>query len=166
MEKFSNAKVGEGVWSSIHGWGNIIGGAPVSTSRDIAVAFDDGDYIETFYYDGRLSKDDKYPTLFWNEFHILTDEEDKRPFDLVEYLRDNIEPTEFVAGAENVTFSYDYLNNSWNIGVYNFVYVETIYISKKSEEEDYLLNDILNVFAENKVTPQRLKQAYNELGWL
>lgn len=159
MEKFSNAKVGEGVWSSIHGWGNIIGVAPVSTSRDIAVAFDDGDYIETFYYDGRLSKDDKYPTLFWNEIKLPTDEEDKRPFDLVEYLRENLKTKEFKNNEDNYTFCYDYSDKKLFSHVSCQTEFPTQYFCFIKDEDITVLND-------NKVTPQQLKQAYKELGWL
>lgn len=165
MAKFDNAKVGDRVWYIIKGWGEV---ERVIKNVGIRVRFKVSETVEVsevFTFDGkRYQLNDKYPMLFWDEVKLPTDEDDKR-FDLVEFLKDNIEPTEFVTGAENVTFVYNYTNNTWEIGIYNFTYIETIYISKISEE-DYLFNDILDVLIEKQVTPQQLKRAYKDLGWL
>lgn len=160
MAKFNNAVVGERVWSSIHGWGKIIGVASISPSTDILVAFDDSDYhLRAFYYDGRLSKEDKYPTLFWNDFHIPTDEEDKKTFDLVEFFRENLKPKEFVLGETNY-----YLEYSQGLGW-----------SRGFEDEWYIMgcvyfdDDITNVvkeLTEHEITSEEVIQAFKTLGWI
>lgn len=163
MAKFDNAKVGDKVFSTVYGWGKVFSVDKTDVHFPLVIEFDKN--IRMCYRsDGTTNVLNKFPNLFWNEVKLPTDEEDKR-FDLVEFLKDNIEPTEFVAGAENVTFVYNYTNNTWEIGIYNFTYIETTYISKISEE-DYLFNDILDVLIEKQVTPQQLKQTYKELGWL
>lgn len=163
MAKFDNAKVGDRVFSTIYGWGKVFSVDKKDVNFPLVIEFDKN--IRMCYRsDGTTNVLNKFPNLFWNEVKLPTDEEDKR-FDLVEFLKDNIEPTEFVDGAENVTFVYNYTNNTWEIGIYNFTYIETTYISKISEE-DYLFNDILDVLIEKQVTPQQLKQAYKILNWL
>lgn len=163
MAKFDSAKVGDRVYDILRGWGTIV---EIKLNQECPIYFNaDIDSFCTFTLDGKRSEIDKNPTLFWNEIKLPSNEEDKKPFNLVEFLKDNIEPTEFVTGAENISFVYNYTNNTWEIGIYNFTYIETTYISKISEE-DYLFNDILDVLIEKQVTPQQLKQAYKELGWL
>lgn len=163
MAKFDNAKVGDKVFSTVYGWGKVFSVDKTDVHFPLVIEFDKN--IRMCYRsDGTTNVLNKFPNLFWNEVKLPNEEEDRR-FDLVEFLKDNIEPTEFVAGAENVTFVYNYTNNTWEIGIYNFTYIETIYISKISEE-DYLFNDILDVLIEKQVTPQQLKRAYKELGWI
>lgn len=169
MAKFDNAKVGDNVWSSKKGWGKItkIDKSKVYDLLEVTFLISSNEDIEkiTYTFDGRESLLDLYPTLFWNEVELPTDEEDKKPFDLVAFLRENLEPEEFIVGEENIAFIYNYANNTWEIGIYNFTHIETTYISKISEK-DYLFNDILDVLIENQVTPQQLKQAYKILNWL
>ena len=164
MAKFDNAKKNNRVWSVQHGWGTVIDFSEGYVHWFFQVKFDNG-YDQWYFPDGRAEKKDANPTLFWNEIKLPAEEEDKKPFDLVEFLRENLEPEEFIVGAENIAFIYNYANNTWEIGIYNFTHIETTYISKISEE-DYLFNDILDVLIEKQVTPQQLKQAYKILNWL
>lgn len=62
---FSNAKVGDRVWSFSNGFGVITGNysGPI---YPICVLFED-QVSETFNYSGRSLEKDKYQTLFWDE---------------------------------------------------------------------------------------------------
>ena len=85
MLKFDKAKVGDRVFSIQYGLGTIDRFVTVNDHEMFKVDFDNGDY-EWYFKDGRVNIDDVNPTLFWNEFHVPTEEEDKKPFDLVKYL--------------------------------------------------------------------------------
>ena len=164
MAKFDNAKIGDMVWNSVYGWGRII-----EVNKDecygIKARFpysDIGSVTGEYTFSGETCTEDKYPVLFWNEFHIPTDEEDKKPFNLVEFLRDNLKPKEFEQGKSNRYISYEYDSkklecyadyNSEDIGA---VYLEGL--------DDY--HKIISELTINEVTLKQLKQAYKELGWL
>lgn len=164
MSKFDDAKVGDRVFSTVYGWGKVFSVDKTDVHFPLVIEFDKN--IRMCYRsDGTTNELNKFPNLYWNEVKLPTEEEDKKPFDLVKFLREKLEPKEFVKGAENVTLFYNWSNNTWEIGIYNFSYVETTYISKISEG-DCWLKDILNILTQERITPQQLKQAYKELGWL
>lgn len=157
MPKFSNAKIGDRVWSSIYGWGEING---IYDGSILKVIFtDESKTVETYFtVDGKHNIGDKYPTLFWNEFHIPI-EEDKKSFDLVEYLKENLVPKKFVCGEYNYYCYFDGKNEKWYMN-----YDETTQdIKVYFDDIDEYFADILN---KNKITPQQLKKAYKTLGWL
>lgn len=161
MEKFSNAKVGDKVFSSISGLGKITGidGVDDDGLYPIIVEFDNGD-TAAYMLDGReFGEMDKYPTLFWNKFHIPTDEEDKKPFNLVEYLKENLKTKEFKNNEDNYTFCYDYSDKK----LFSHVSCQTEF---PTQYFCFIKDGDITVLNDNKVTPQQLKQAYNELGWL
>lgn len=164
MAKFDNAKIGDMVWNSVYGWGEII-----EVNKDecygIKARFpysDIGSVTGEYTFSGEVCTEDKYPVLFWNEFHIPTDEEDKRPFDLVEFLRENLNPKEFEYGKRNRYISYDYdLKKFEYYADYYSDDIGTVYIEE--------LDDCPKIISEltiNEVTPKQLKDAYKELGWL
>lgn len=157
MKKFSNAKVGDKVFSSVNGWGEITSICSEGYYQ-IIVEFDNGDTTE-YMPDGREFADDKYPTLFWNGFHIPTNEEDKKSFNLVDFLKENLEPKKFKNNEDNYAFCYDYSDKKLFSHVSCQTEFPTQYFCFIKDEDITVLND-------NKVTPQQLKQAHNELGWL
>lgn len=161
MAKFDNAKVGDRVWSSIYGWGVINDIYDDSIAYRLKVIFDDGITVVKTYFtvDGKHELGDKYPTLFWNEFHIPTDEEDKKPFNLVEFLRDNLEPKEFEYEKENFYIYYSPYGKRWYSHITTYDDVLAVYFKKCSRE-------LVDTLDDNKVTPQQLKQAYKTLGWI
>lgn len=166
MAKFDNAKVGDRVWSSIYGWGVINDIYDDSIAYRLKVIFDDGITVVKTYFtvDGKHELGDKYPTLFWNEFHIPTDEEDKKPFNLVDFLRDNLEPREFRWDTNNIELHFSHRLNKWKwtcSGVYQSIGV--VYFRDRDNDIFHYIVDTLN---ENKVTLTQLKKAYLELGWL
>lgn len=161
MAKFDNAKIGDSVWNSVYGWGKII-----ELNKDecygIKARFpysDIGSATGAYTFSGEACTEDKYPVLFWNEFHIPTDEEDKKPFNLVEFLRENLEPKEFEAGECNNYFYFNIKDNEWHVS-YNHYFQE---IKTYFSNINY---DFTNTLNENKVTPKELKDAYKILGWL
>lgn len=155
MAKFSNAKIGDGVWSSVYGKGDIVN-IESKVDYPIDVKFDKEIRI-SYTLDGKKYKFDKYPTLFWNEFNIPTEEEDKPPFNLVEFLKENLEPKEFeyYKGNEYI------IHRDGELDCSSTAYAEIPTVYFKAVYDPVL--DILNT---NKVTIKQLKQSYKELGWL
>ena len=67
---FSEAKVGDKVWSIRHGWVKILN---VHHSESYPILINKGkEEIDTlsFTINGKLNGSDLYPILFWNEFEI------------------------------------------------------------------------------------------------
>lgn len=158
MAKFSNVQVGDRVWSSKYGAG-YVKWIVESHKYPLRVMFYNNRYT-FFTYDGYEDENDVYPTLFWNEFHIPIDEEDKKPFNLVEFLKSNLQPTEFVLGNNNLYFSYNNERKEWCTCINTIFENINVYFKPLSDKRLY---DTLN---QNQITPQQLKQAYKELGWL
>lgn len=164
MAKFDNAKVGDRVWYIIEGWGEV---ECVIKNVGIRVRFKVSETVEVsnvFTFDGkRYQLNDKYPMLFWNEVKLPTDEEDKKPFDLVEFLRENLEPKEFLLEEHNNTINYSHRDG-------RFFYNYTIYLDRITEiyfkNSKYEIVEVVQVLNENNITPQQLKQAYKILNWL
>lgn len=162
MLKFDNAKVGDRVFDLLKGWGTI--GAirkneeyPIYVNADI-------DSFCTFTLDGKRYVKDLTPTLFWNEVKLPNDEEDKKPFDLVEFLRENLEPRDFRGGTNNIELRFSHKSNKWkwNWSVLNQS-IGAVYFRDRNNGILHYIIDILN---KNKITPQQLRNAYRELGWL
>lgn len=163
MAKFDNAKVGDRVWYIIKGWGEV---EHVIKNIGIRVRFKVSETVEVsevFTFDGkRYELNNKYPMLFWNEVKLPTDEEDKKPFNLIKFLRENLKPKEFEQEKSNRYISYEYdLKEFEYYADYHSEDIGTVYIE---ELDDY--PKIISELTINKVTPQQLKQAYKELGWL
>lgn len=111
--------------------------------------------------DGTTNVLNKFPNLFWNEVKLPTEEEDKKPFDLVEFLRENLKPKEFEYGKRNRYISYEYdLKEFEYCADYHSEDIGTVYIE---ELDDY--PKIISELTINEVTPQQLKQAYKILNW-
>lgn len=160
MAKFSNAKVGDRAFDILRGWGTIIA---IKLNQEYPIYFNaDIDSFCTFTLDGKRDKIDKNPTLFWNEVKLPTEEEDKKPFDLVEFLRENLEPKEFLLEEHNNTINYSHRDG-------RFFYNYTIYLDRITEiyfkNSKYEIVEVVQVLNENNITPQQLKQAYKILNW-
>lgn len=129
MAKFDDAKVGDRVWSSVYGWG-VISKINHIKKYGISVGFTLKDCVMcgSYNFDGVNEFCEEsyalHPTLFWNEFNIPTDDKDVRPFNLVRYLKERIEKTEFKPMSNNYYFCYDTL-------------VNVIYIMSSGREEHY-----------------------------
>ena len=157
MAKFENAKVGDRVFDLLKGWGTIVEirkneEYPIYVNADI-------DSFCTFTLEGKRYVKDVTPTLFWNEFHVPTEEEDKKTFDLVEYLKENLKPKEFVCGEYNYYYFFWANDEEWSIC--NDVLNQDIKVYFDVRSEDFI-----NMLNKNKITPQQLRNAYRELGWL
>lgn len=146
---FSNAKVGDRVWSYHHNWGTITK-IERFDNYPLFVKFDNKEYVESFNLNGMGNVLDKKPTLFWDELKF---EIPKKPFDLKAEF-DKLEVSEFVPGECNLTVSYCEKRRKWNF--YNFWVDFSIFpfIYFKDVER---LRDFCNLLNEHKITPEELR---------
>ena len=100
--------------------------------------------------------------LFWNEVKLPTVEEDKKPFDLVNFLRYNLEPKEFEQDTSNIELYFSHKTNRWNWGSNIMTQSIGVVYFKASDK----LSCVVDTLNDNKITIQQLKQGYKELGWL
>ena len=162
MSKFENAEVGNRVWSSKHGWGRItkIDKSKVFNLLVASFLLPDNTPIEiTYNFDGRESLFDLHPTLFWNEIKLPAEEDDKKPFDLVKYLEENLSPADFTKDVSNDYLGYDYCDEEWKRFVAIHKDILTVYFIS-------ICDTVLETLTNEKITPKQLKEAYKELGWL
>lgn len=158
MAKFDNAKVGDRVFSTIYGWGKVFSVDKTDVHFPLVIEFDKN--IRMCYRsDGTTNGLNKFPNLFWNEVKLPTDEEDKKPFDLVEFLRENLEPKEFKKMENNHYLYYDTSINEWRETQVQTIDFTTVFF--KSVTDNIILE-----LSYQKIKPHQLKQAYKELGWL
>lgn len=159
MAKFNNAKVGDKVWSPEYGWGTIFE-ITDGLTYDIHVNFEKWKKKASYTKSGYYSISYVSPSLFWNEVKLPTEEEDKRPFNLAEFLINNLEPKEFENGKPNYylrfTKSFD---NSWSFEVN--CHTDMIGVCFKEGKRSIEIE-----LTRNKITPKQLRDAYKELGWL
>lgn len=160
MAKFDNAKRGTPVWDLLlQEWGKI----ELIEDEKVYAIFDKGG-IHLYNLDGTFG-DVKTPVLYYTEKRIdITDIIPRTTFDLVEFLKDNLKPTDFKYGDENIYLYYnceeEYID--WDSNEVDEI-MGTIYFE---EIEDNRLNTIVNEMNDRGVTPEQLKEAYKELSWL
>lgn len=155
MAKFSNAKVGDKVWSIAYGWGEITGVGDYL----FRVKFSDCCDCKLYNFDGkRVVSGEIYPTLFWKEFNIPV-KDDKKPFNLVNFLKENLTYKEFVKDEKNYILYFDANRGKWDWIDLGNDYVFTAYFNDCTYK-------IVNKLSEQKISPKQLKEAYKELGWL
>lgn len=154
-EKFDGAKVGDRVWSSQYGWCTV-----TCVSENTIVIFIKKTNTEKRYFkDGKCFTGDAYPTLFWNEFHIPTYDEDQKPFDLIGFLKENFKPKEYKKDEENYYIYFDHIDEKWNHNCSTFAERFDIYF-------EYTTNEIVEVLTKNKIKPEQTRQAFKEIGWI
>lgn len=163
MAKFSGVKVGNTVYHLLYGKGEVtvvwLGGGIVTNFlvkfKTRKAMFD----VDGYLLDEDSKHEEKIVTLYWNEVKLPNEEEDEKPFDLVEYLRENLQPTEFRVGEENFYLYFEAEDEKWYSFSSEIDIAITVYFKTCTRE-------IVEDLAKNKVTVQQLKQAYKELGWL
>lgn len=156
MAKFSNARKGDRVWSIIYGYGEIIAVYNANNECPLDVMFDGGK-TRSYTFDGKYNTDCNHPELFWNEFNIPTDDEDKKSFDLVEFLKVNLEPREFEYESNNEYLGYD--DGEWKRCVSSRVEVPTVYFKS-------ICDSVTDELTTEGITVKQLIQAYKDLGWI
>lgn len=163
MEKFRTAKVGDKVWCVKFGWG-IINEICCDNIYGVSVEYIDKKGMTQYYsftFDGKDYPSDINPILFWNEIKLPTKEEDKKPFNLVEFLKDKTAPVQFRNDASNCYIYYGSLGEKFYCDRTSASdRIGTVYLRQDG------IQDIVKELNENKVTPQQLKDAYKELGWI
>lgn len=78
---FKDAKIGDRVWSILHGWGvikDVIVDDSDENTYPLEVAFDHKGSNRSYTYDGKHYNHEVSPTLFWQEFDLPKFERPKR----------------------------------------------------------------------------------------
>lgn len=161
MAKFDNAKVGDKVFSTVYGWGKVFSVDKTDVHFPLVIEFDKN--IRMCYRsDGTTNVLNKFPNLFWNEVKLPNEEEDRR-FDLVKYLKENLQPVEFNEDKFNYFLTYNARSKELEFNASMIcIDIHLTYFHLNSDE----LKNIEKVLNDNKVTIQQLKQAYKILNWL
>ena len=162
---FEKAKVGNKVWSFNYGWGNIIEIDP-NAEYPLYVEFNFENYHDSFTYKGFRNKNDKNPSLFWNEIKFEIPE---KPFILKEWLIKNFKKKEFEKGKDNYVFIINYSTDSfdrdlWEVDIRNyFEQMGSLYFEIISDELSLSLQKELN---DNSISVKTFYDTLKELGWL
>lgn len=80
-------------------------------------------------------------------------------FNLVKYLEENLSPTKFQNGNTNEYLGYDYNDEEWKIFKVLSKDIITVYFIS-------ICDTVLEKLTFENITPDQLKEAYKELGWL
>lgn len=155
MSKFDNAKVGDKVFSTVYGWGVIILVSQLDQEFPIIVEFDTGKR-KNYRDDGKNFFSEKYPNLYWNEVKLPTEKEDKKPFDLVEFLRENLSKQEFI--NERINYCL-FKSDIWCCDTIDKLYPGVVYLQGT-------FKGVIDILNQNNISVEQLVEAYKELGWL
>lgn len=158
MEKFRQAKVGDTVYDLIYGKGIIVG-IRENNTYPILVEFNNFGRVG-YTYKGQYLTEDNKPRLYWNEVKLPSDEEDKKPFDLTEYLKRNLTPKDFVFGERNF-----YLRYEGESGVGEWGYGDLSYLDNLAQFFDDPSDEVLEKLNEKKITVKEVIKSFRELGW-
>lgn len=159
MAKFDNAKVGDKLWDILlQEWGTV----EYVDSEEIKVVYIVGnDEISMTYNLDGIHGCTKTPVLYYREKFI--DTSDDKPFNLVEFLRENTRCVDFEIGKNNYCIHYDEENDMLDLGYLLFLdYLGTVYLDNRDSD----LNYVVKTLNEHKVTSKELKDAYKLLGWI
>lgn len=155
MSKFDNAKVGDKVFSTVYGWGVIILVSQLDQEFPIIVEFDTGKR-KNYRDDGKNFFSEKYPNLYWNEVKLPIEKEDKKPFDLVEFLRENLSKQEFI--NERINYCL-FKSDIWCCDTIDKLYPGVVYLQGA-------FKGVIDILNQNNISVEQLVEAYKELGWL
>lgn len=160
MGKFSNVQIGDRVWSIKNKWGSIYMTSLYNKQHRIAVNFDNNT-TETYDVNGKRYVDGVVE-LYWNEFYVPTQKEDKKPIDLINFLKENIEPKEFKEDEHNMYFKFSYFSSEWNIAESDMSENPgSLYFTIKTTSSK-ILSELTNC----QITPRQLIEAYKILKWI
>lgn len=158
MAKFDNVKVGDKLWDILlQEWGTV----EYIDSEEIKVVYIVGnDEISMTYNLDGIHGITKTPVLYYREKYI--DTSDDKPFNLVEFLRENTRCVDFKYDWNNCYIYYSEEDEEFSMGyLTHWDYVGLVYLDRDSD-----LNYVVETLNEHKITPQQLRNAYRELGWL
>lgn len=151
---FRNAKVGDRVWDFRFGWGNI---KKIDLDKDYPICVELYNNTQTYTTDGKYREFDKNPVLFWDEIKF---EIPKKPFNLKEFLKENLEPKEFVPYEENYyLYTCDIFTDIY------FAFEKTKFTIQPYFEKENI-EMVCDELSRRNITLEQLKQAFKELGWL
>lgn len=163
MAKFSNVKPKNMVYHLFCGKG-VVTTITLSNGKVVFFTVKFKNCEATFDVDGYLldkncEREEKIVTLYWNEVKLPTEEEDKKPFDLIKYLEENLIPVDFTKDVSNDYLGYDYCDEEWKRFAAIHKDILTVYFIS-------IYDTVLETLTNEKITPKQLKEAYKELGWL
>ena len=91
----------------------------------------------------------------------------EKPFDLVEFLKENFTKVDFTPWNDNLFIYYDYNRKELLIQEESIDdNIGTVYLKFNDIVTPSRINSVISKLNESKVVPHQLKQAYKELGWL
>ena len=149
---FKNAKVGDIVWDFLHKYGII----EKLEENTILVKFNSGVKV-TYNLNGSCGYPVDTQTLFWNEIKYDIPE---KPFNLKEFLRENLEPKEFEYEKSNYYLVWDSREEEFDYSYSSFHESITPYFKRENMQ---IVVDTLN---RESITLEDLKQAFKELEWI
>lgn len=152
MAKFSNAKVGDKLWSI------QLGDCEVTRISVALIECGNGNDVSTYTLEGKYFGSDLYPSLYWSNPNIV----DESPFNLKEYLGNKLQPKKFRIGECN--FCITYLKD--NLNPYDY-YVErnecllgTLYFHEEN------IREVVETLNSRKIELSELIDTMNELNVL
>ena len=150
---FKNAQIGDRVYDYVlDKWGVIIDvNSDVCDGCPIEVEFDS--VIRFYTYDGRHFGANTNPILFWDRVEIVAP---PRPFNLLQFLQDNLIQRKFIYGVENY---YLIWNNRLNCVSYDYCLVseeDKIYFAK-------ITNSIIDTINDHCKNKEELFLALNKI---
>ena len=151
---FKSARVGNRVWSLVHGWGKVIH-INNKSSYPIIVGFDNGANC-MYTFEGKVHERENQ-TLFWDEVKFELPES---PFVLKDFLFNNLEPKKFEQHEPNYCFYYRHWNGMFCIDNVEQNQYFTCFFADKNIK---IVAEELNKRA---ITFEELMQAFKELRWI
>lgn len=153
---FSVAKIGDRVYNYVRDeYGTVVANYADRTFG-LIVNFDDGSQGR-FTHDGKDFLDTVNPILFWDKPQIIAP---SKPFDLKNFLKEQLVPIEFDSSRENYFFVYDNLCNTFTVNASQYDEYATVYFGGDN------VYYVARVLREEQVTMKELVKAFKELGWL
>ena len=159
MAKFDDVKIGGKLYDVIlDEWGKVV---EKITDKKFGLVLEFKDGSKRFYmFNGKFSSNDKKPTLFWNEVKLPSDNEDLPPFNLVEFLKENLKVKKFEIKDKNCCIEFEY-----NVGYFPTIYTKMVRVGAIYFEEKNM-DKVITKLNEKEIKVAELEKAYRSLGWI
>lgn len=149
---FRNAKVGDRVWDILKGWGTI---TSISEDNDYPIRVTSDEHIWTiFTLDGKRTKEDINPSLFWDKIKF---EAPEKPFSLEEEFK-KLKVVQFEKNEKNYYLLWE---NEYGKIEYDYLcyqeYPLMKYFNKKS------IDNFMDNIKDKKITKEEFFKTYNKV---
>lgn len=160
MAKFDNVRVNNTVYHLLCGKGTVtkvhnLGCIKRYFSVKFKTCENDFDF-DGYLINEKFEREEKIVTLYWNEIKLPTEEEDKKPFDLVEFLKENLSKQEFI--NERINYCL-FKSDIWCCDTIDKLYPGVVYLQGA-------FKGVIDILNQNNISVEQLVEAYKELGWL